>query len=1149
MIRKLLFFVVFTFTTLYGIAQAPGNGDVLANVVPITLNYGTTTSTGFQYVLLPYQNNVAEADICTGFTLYGTSRDGMYSIDVAVAGDYRFQFANNGTTWKSLSLYSAFPVNAGNCIGAAETAGQRDAAIPLDINLSVGTYYIVIDGWTAAAGYPPSTTHPAPYVGGPWNRPVFELLITAPISNDECVDAIELFSDVDCSLVTYTNEGATGSTGHPAPGCANYLGGDVWFSYVVNDSGEFTITTEPGVMTDSGMAVYSGTCGSLTLEDCDDDFGTGAMSTITLTGRTPGEIIYIRLWEYGNNNNGTFDICITTPLLPGDNGVYADCPNERSKSLTSDFACPPGINTSDTVFGNLQGGALANKPVSAANSTICSFTGLSRRYEEINFTVPTTGVYVIEMTAAAGFDGMGYIVETGFTPGVCGAGFVVRDDDSGVGLRSELTATLTAGVNYTLITTEWGGPGSGNSPYTWEVTTGPDINWTTASAPIEWYTAVSGGTPIKSGAGFNPVNYPGSGLTDTSTPGIYSYWYACPGNPTARTRVDYVIGKIWTGATSNNWNTATNWSGNTVPTDTQCVYIPTGITPPIISDNGNADAYNLTVEDGALLVLAANTNADNAGSTLTVQDFIDIQGTGSLIVRDDASLIQVNDTPARPNSGAIELHRNTNIRLLDYVYWSSPVENFDVSDVYDINTPTNRIYEWIPTTATGYLGMPGNVPIITGNWNNLSSGIMDIGKGYAVRGPNGHTTAASIASATFNGVANNGVITQSLSSGGYSGGGLMYNPYGTNSLSVTQLDDNWNLIGNPYPSALNANAFLTHPSNNLIEGAVHIWTHNIPIGGNGDSFYDDFAYTYSVNDYVTYNISGSTYPNETFAGQIASGQGFFVLALNDNETGSVTFNNSMRDRTYSNTAFYRTAEANESTSSTSDYQNIERHRIWLSLLNQNDEASNTLVGYIEGATQEKDRLYDAYAREVNNLNIYSKANDDRLTIQGRSLPFDNNDQVPIGIVIPQAGEYTIAISKVDGLFTNGDQNIYLEDLYNDVIHNLKATPYTFTETEAIDYEDRFVLRYTNEALSVDDLELSDLSITAPKGKYVKVNTNNNLVDSVVIYDLLGRVMLNKTSISNDEFVYTNHNLSSGAYIVKVTLESGQTKTQKIILKD
>ncbi|HRN99427.1 MAG TPA: T9SS type A sorting domain-containing protein, partial [Flavobacterium sp.] len=60
---------------------------------------------------------------------------------------------------------------------------------------------------------------------------------------------------------------------------------------------------------DSGLAVYAGACGNLTLVSCDDDGAdTGNYSRITLTGRTPGEVVYVRVWEYLNDEAEPFSI-------------------------------------------------------------------------------------------------------------------------------------------------------------------------------------------------------------------------------------------------------------------------------------------------------------------------------------------------------------------------------------------------------------------------------------------------------------------------------------------------------------------------------------------------------------------------------------------------------------------------------------------------------------------------------------------------------------------------------------------------------------------------------------------------------------------------------------------------------------------------
>jgi hypothetical protein len=46
--------------------------------------------------------------------------------------------------------------------------------------------------------------------------------------------------------------------------------------------------------------------------------------------------------------------------------------------------------------------------------------------------------------------------------------------------------------------------------------------------------------------------------------------------------------------------------------------------------------------------------------------------------------------------------------------------------------------------------------------------------------------------------------------------------------TVDDEDDEWNLMGNPYPSGLNIAKLIDLPLTNVIDGTVYIWTHNTP---------------------------------------------------------------------------------------------------------------------------------------------------------------------------------------------------------------------------------------------------------------------------------------------------------------------------------
>lgn len=137
-------------------------------------------------------------------------------------------------------------------------------------------------------------------------------LVSFGQSDDPC-GAPALTVSTTCTYATYTTTGATASSGVPAPGCASYSGGDVWFTVTVPAGGSLTITTDNIDFSDGGMAVYSGTCTSLSLESCNDDGGPGLMPAISLTGQTAGATLWVRFWEYGNNDHGQFQICATAP--------------------------------------------------------------------------------------------------------------------------------------------------------------------------------------------------------------------------------------------------------------------------------------------------------------------------------------------------------------------------------------------------------------------------------------------------------------------------------------------------------------------------------------------------------------------------------------------------------------------------------------------------------------------------------------------------------------------------------------------------------------------------------------------------------------------------------------------------------------------
>jgi hypothetical protein len=133
-----------------------------------------------------------------------------------------------------------------------------------------------------------------------------------PPANDNCSGAISLTPGTTFTQneITSANFGALAST-VPNPGCTGSVFLDVWYKVIVPSTGNITLETkqEPGGLTDTGMAVYSGTCTALTLLQCDNDSSSDPLhAKISLTGRTPGETIYVRVWDFGGNDFSLFRI-------------------------------------------------------------------------------------------------------------------------------------------------------------------------------------------------------------------------------------------------------------------------------------------------------------------------------------------------------------------------------------------------------------------------------------------------------------------------------------------------------------------------------------------------------------------------------------------------------------------------------------------------------------------------------------------------------------------------------------------------------------------------------------------------------------------------------------------------------------------------
>lgn len=578
--------------------------------------------------------------------------------------------------------------------------------------------------------------------------------------------------------------------------------------------------------------------------------------------------------------------------------------------------------------------------------------------------------------------------------------------------------------------------------------------------------------------------------------------------------------KIFSAGTSGtDWNSATNWKPTGIPTADNCVII---IDDEVNVTGTNYAGYglNLTVKP------TGNLNIASTNSTVVTNAVI-VEPNGVFEIENNASLVQINNVA---NSGNITYKRNANVRKFDYVYWSSPVAGFNVSTIASPLT-LGPIFKWNPT----YINPNGS----EGYWLNAAGNTMIPGKGYIARAPNSFSSSVhSTLNGVFIGSPNNGLITIPISRGTDTNTGYHT---GANGVEVTNFSDNWNLIGNPYPSSIRGSQFLFNNSSK-IEGNINLWTHGTIPSAITNPFYDTFVYNYTPNDYLTYNFTGVTCcPAAGSDLIIGSGQGFFVQMV-DGTTASdfVTFDNSLRSASYDNSQFYRSSNPN--TLNNQNLVDIERHRIWLDVIDSNLSSNRTLVGYIEGASMERDSFFDSKIAVGNYLAIYSLINDSKYNIQGRALPFDVNDEVSIGVNIPASGAYSIAIAGIDGLFNS--QNIYLKDTLLNNIYDIKTNPYTF-EALAGTYNDRFKIVYQSSTLNNPNFDINN-EIKVITNTSIKVISSNQTINSIIVYDLLGRKINEYFNVNSQDFEISNRLKNNSALFLNIILENGNVVTKKII---
>ena len=408
---------------------------------------------------------------------------------------------------------------------------------------------------------------------------------------------------------------------------------------------------------------------------------------------------------------------------------------------------------------------------------------------------------------------------------------------------------------------------------------------------------------------------------------------------------------------------------------------------------------NLTITNGSTFIISQL-------NTLTVEGNIYLGSEESLIIKSDAngtgSFIG-NGIISGPGTAKVErfITGYTNFTDMKYHFVSSPVASQPIQPVF-VAVPPNTwddFYKWDEPSATWI-----NTKNSSGSWNTDFETLFEPGKGYLVSYPSDMTKH-------FRGILNTYppasplTITCSWSDPASGGGG------------------GWNLLGNPYTSAIDWN-LVTRGSG--IDNALYYY----------DASTENYRYYIQYQQGVALG-NGSQY--------IPSMQGFMVHA-NNKGTASVTIDNSCRVHQAMG-PYYKNSI---------DLKNVLKLKV------EKDGREDELIILLKDeATPEFDGSFDAY--KLFSLNpsgpqIYS-ITPEKTELAVNALPGnEENLAVPLGLKPGTGGLFILTAGETNS-FDPGT-TVTIEDLKTGATQNLLSNPVYLFTAESADRPERFLLHFS-----------------------------------------------------------------------------------------
>lgn len=598
----------------------------------------------------------------------------------------------------------------------------------------------------------------------------------------------------------------------------------------------------------------------------------------------------------------------------------------------------------------------------------------------------------------------------------------------------------------------------------------------------------------------------------------------------------------------------------------------------------------------AQLYVSNNSLVYAENSVVFVEEDVNLDGANAAFyLREEAQLIQGSSGIQNRGSGFLSVYQEGTTNNYHFNYWASPVgtENLASAGPGNLNfIPNQGLYYPLSSSVIDYAS-----PIFSGTLNGTTdngtttqplviaapwifkytqtnagvsayaswfsvgaSGVVEPSNGFTMKGVSG--SGPNIINDgfgpgqryDFRGRPNNGTFNRTI--------GLK--PAG-------QPFDNFILVGNPYPSALdlkqffidNAASLQSSTNDNLIayfwESDQTVTSHNLTdyIGGyseympNNIDPLDDG--TTNPAPFFNYNINGTQNVGGFGTGPLPPGfnrrilpiaQGFMLQNNDETLSRSFEFRNSQR-------VFVKESDGNSFFKSNNAPKNgktgSSMSKIFLSVLMNNLPERPLALQFHPNATDGIDAGSEAIVTQTDlpkdALMLWNN-----IEFNAATFAFDINRRIPLKVYSDAVVPFHFYIRDIQ----NFDEDVYIYDAETKQYHLISDGSVYKTIVNIGENANRFEITFidSNQTLSNPDETLNSLNVFQDN----KFNTlfiyNPNMLDlsAVSVYNINGQRILHEVlSSPKDTYEYPTGNLATGVYVVKMNLRDGTERTKKFIV--